>query len=905
MEKWFNKEVKDVENILQTDVEKGLTSDEVTKRREKYGLNQLEAAKKKSLLQRFLDQFKDFSIIVLIIAAIVSGVVGVANGEGITDTIIILIVVLVNAIIGVSQEAKAEKSLEALQKLTDHASKVIRNGEVTVVPAKELVPGDIVVLDTGDYIPADLRIIEAINLKAQEASLTGESLPVEKETAKIENEETGIGDRVNMAFSSSLVTYGRGKGIVVETGMTTEVGKIAGMINSTEKQETPLQTKLNKLGKTLGIAALAICVFIFLIGLIQGKEPIHMFMTAVSLAVAAIPEGLVAVSTIVLAIGVQKMVKKNAIVKRLPAVETLGSATVICSDKTGTLTQNKMTVEKIFWNNAVRDLTNIQENEIDEELNKLVYANMLCNDTKVSNDGTLTGDPTETALVDMAFKLDFDPTIYDRTPRLEEVPFDSDRKLMTTVNKVNDKYIVYTKGGIDELLSRCVAYEINGEIKKDLDVYSNTIKQENEAMAKEALRVLGCAYKEIDHVPNKKEMETIENDLIFIGMVGMIDPPREEAKHAVDKCKTAGIKTVMITGDHKITATAIAKKLGILENENEAITGLELEKMSDEELEKNVRNYSVYARVSPEHKVRIVKAWQKQGEIVAMTGDGVNDSPALKTSDIGCAMGIVGTDVSKEAADVILTDDNFATIVSAVEEGRRIYDNILKVIQFLLSSNVGEIIVLFLATMLTPLFASWFGITDINHLEILLPIHILWINLVTDSLPALALAFDPADKDIMKRKPAKPGKGVFTRGMTWRVIYQGVMIGLLTLAAFMIGLATTTEPINGLTLDASKIEVGQTMAFVTLALSELVHVFNIRNNKKSIFRTSIINNSKLLLAIFASAALMFVILLVEPLRNIFSIPVLPSQNILELVGLVFAPVVIVEIFKLFKINGKD
>jgi len=905
MEKWFNKEIKDVENILQTDVEKGLTSDEVTKRREKYGLNQLEAAKKKSLLQRFLDQFKDFSIIVLIIAAIVSGVVGVANGEGITDTIIILIVVLVNAIIGVSQEAKAEKSLEALQKLTDHASKVIRNGEVTVVPAKELVPGDIVVLDTGDYIPADLRIIEAINLKSQEASLTGESLPVEKETAKIEDPETGIGDRVNMAFSSSLVTYGRGKGIVVETGMTTEVGKIAGMINSTEKQETPLQTKLNKLGKTLGIAALAICAFIFLVGLIQGKEAIHMFMTAVSLAVAAIPEGLVAVSTIVLAIGVQKMVKKNAIVKRLPAVETLGSATVICSDKTGTLTQNKMTVEKIFWNNSLKDLTNIKENEIDEELKKLVYANMLCNDTKVSSDGTLTGDPTETALVDMAFKLDFDPTIYDRTPRLEEVPFDSDRKLMTTVNEVNGKYIVYTKGGIDELLNRCVAYEVNGEIKNDLASYSNTIKQENEGMAKEALRVLGCAYKEIDHVPNKKEMEEIEKDLIFIGMVGMIDPPREEAKHAVDKCKTAGIKTVMITGDHKITATAIAKKLGILENEEEAITGLELEKMSDEELEKNVRNYSVYARVSPEHKVRIVKAWQKQGEIVAMTGDGVNDSPALKTSDIGCAMGIVGTDVSKEAADVILTDDNFATIVSAVEEGRRIYDNILKVIQFLLSSNVGEIIVLFLATMLTPLFASWFGITDVNNLEILLPIHILWINLVTDSLPALALAFDPADKDIMKRKPAKPGKGVFTRGMSWRIIYQGIMIGLLTLAAFMIGLATTTEPINGLTLDASKIEVGQTMAFITLALSELVHVFNIRNNKKSIFRTSIFNNPKLLLAIIASAALMFVILLVEPLRNIFSIPVLPSQNILELVGLVFAPIVIVEIFKLFRINGKD
>ena len=902
---WFNKDIKDVEEQLQTNIEKGLKDEEVKKRRETYGFNMLKAAKKKSLLKRFLDQFKDFSIIILIIAAVVSGIVGISNGEGMTDTIIILIVVIVNAIIGVSQESKAEKSLEALQKLTDHASKVVRNGTVTVVPAKELVPGDIVVLDTGDYIPADLRIIDAVNLKSQESSLTGESVPVEKTVEKIDEKEIGIGDRTNMLFSSSLVTYGRGKGIVVETGMTTEVGKIAGMINATEKQETPLQTKLNKLGKTLGIAALAICVFIFLIGLIQGKEPIHMFMTAVSLAVAAIPEGLVAVSTIVLAIGVQKMVKKNAIVKRLPAVETLGSATVICSDKTGTLTQNKMTVEKIFWNNSVKDLENIQENEIDEELNKLVYANMLCNDTKVSNDGTLTGDPTETALVDMAFKLDFDPTIYDRTPRLEEVPFDSDRKLMTTVNKVNDKYIVYTKGGIDELLNRCVAYEINGEVKNDLEVYSNKIKQENEQMAKEALRVLGCAYKEIDHVPNKQEMEEIEKDLIFIGMVGMIDPPREEAKHAVDKCKTAGIKTVMITGDHKITATAIAKKLGILEDESEAITGLELEKMSDEELEKNVRNYSVYARVSPEHKVRIVKAWQKQGEIVAMTGDGVNDSPALKTSDIGCAMGIVGTDVAKEAADVILTDDNFATIVSAVEEGRRIYDNILKVIQFLLSSNVGEIIVLFLATMLTPLFASWFGITDINHLEILLPIHILWINLVTDSLPALALAFDPADKDIMKRKPAKPGKGVFTKGMTWRVIYQGVMIGLLTLAAFMIGLATTTEPINGLTLDASKIEVGQTMAFITLALSELVHVFNIRNNQKSIFRTSIFNNSKLILAIIASAALMFVILLVEPLRNIFSIPVLPTQNILELLGLVFAPILIVELFKLFKINGKE
>ena len=903
---WFNKTFKEVEKELETDLEKGLSKEKIEERQEKYGFNELQQIAKKSIIQRFLEQFKDFSIIVLIIAAIVSGIVGVLQGEGITDTIIILIVVIVNAIIGVAQESKAEKSLEALQKLSDHASKVIRNENMEVVPSKELVPGDIVVLDTGDYIPADLRIIEAVNLKTQESSLTGESVPVEKTSEIIEEQEIGIGDRKNMLFSSSLVTYGRGKGIVVETGMTTEVGKIAGMINSTEKQETPLQQKLDKLGKTLGIAALVICAVIFILGILQGKEIISMFMTAVSLAVAAIPEGLVAVSTIVLAIGVQKMVKKNAIVKRLPAVETLGSATVICSDKTGTLTQNKMTVERIFWNDATREASNISDDEIDEELTKLVYANMLCNDTKISSDGTLTGDPTETALVDMGFKLNFDPSIYDRMERVEEIPFDSDRKLMTTVNKVGDKYVVYTKGGIDEILKRCTSYEIGGQISEELESYINKIRQENEKMAQNALRVLGCAYKEIDHIPTKEEMKTIENDLIFIGMVGMIDPPREEAKLAVEKCKTAGIKTVMITGDHKITATAIAKKLGILENDDEAITGLELEQMTDEELEKNVRHYSVYARVSPEHKVRIVKAWQKNGEVVAMTGDGVNDSPALKKADIGCAMGIVGTDVAKEAADVILTDDNFATVVSAVEEGRKIYDNILKVIQFLLSSNIGEVVVLFFATLLTPLFSKWFGITDINGLEILLPIHILWINLVTDSLPALALAFDPANSDIMQRKPIKPGKGIFTKGMTWRVVYQGIMIGGLTLAAFMIGLATTKEPIGTLTLDQSKIEVGQTMAFVTLALSELVHVFNVRDNKKSIFRTGIFNNMKLIGAIIISALLMFVILLIPGLREIFSIPVLPTENIIELVCLVLAPIVIVEIFKLLKINvSKD
>ena len=903
-ENWFNKSIEQTEKELETSIENGLNKEQVEKAREKYGLNELKAKKKKSLIIKFLEQFKDFMIIILIIAAIISGAVGIAQGEGITDTIIILIVVIVNAIIGVAQENKAEKSLEALQKLSSHEAKVIRNGKLEVVQSKKLVPGDLVVLETGDYVPADIRLVEESNLKVQESSLTGESLPVEKNISTIEEEKVGIGDRENMLFSSSLVTYGRGKGIVVETGMNTEVGKIAGIINETIDSQTPLQEKLDKLGKTLGIAAVVICLVIFIIGIAIGKDALEMFMTAVSLAVAAIPEGLAAVSTIVLAIGVQRMVKKNAIVKKLPAVETLGSATVICSDKTGTLTQNKMTVQKVFYDDILQNVENAKVNNNNEELEKLVYISMLCNDTKVASDNTLTGDPTETALVDMGFELDFRPAIYEEYPRVEEIPFDSDRKLMTTVHKIENKYIVYTKGGIDELLSRCNSYILDGKVKNNLEEYKETIDRNNETMAQEALRVLAMAYKEIDHIPTKEEMKNIENELIFVGMVGMIDPPREEAKKAVEKCKTAGIKTVMITGDHKITAIAIARKLGILENDEEAITGAELEEMSQEELEQNVRKYSVYARVSPEHKLRIVKAWQKNGEIVAMTGDGVNDAPALKTADIGCSMGMVGTDVAKEASDVILTDDNFATVVSAVEEGRRIYDNILKAIQYLLSSNVGEIIVLFIAILITPWLSSKFGI-DVNLIVPLLPIHILWINLVTDSLPALALSVDPAEEDIMERKPLKSGKGIFTKGMTWRVIYQGVMIGLLTLAAFIIGLATPEAElpkIEGLTVQEIKVEVGQTMAFTVLALSELVHVFNVRNNKKSLFKTKALSNKYLLLAIAVSAALMLVILFVPFLREVFSIPVLPTANIIETIALVFAPLVIVEIFKLLKIN---
>ena len=610
-ENWYNQIVEDVEKKLETNCKTGLTSEQVNQKREKYGYNELKETKKKSLLVKFFEQFKDFMIIVLIVAAIVSGVVGVIEGEGFTDSIIILLVVIVNAIIGVAQENKAEKSLEALQKLSSHVAKVVRNGKEEVLPSRDLVPGDLVILETGDYIPADLRIVEEANLKVQEASLTGESVPVEKSTAVIENKQVGIGDRSNMLFSSSLVTYGRGKGIVVETGMNTEVGRIAEMITETVQNETPLQIKLNKLGKTLGIVALLICVAIFIIGLIIGKAPLDMFMTAVSLAVAAIPEGLAAVSTIVLSIGVQRMVKKHAIVKKLPAVETLGCATVICSDKTGTLTQNKMTVQKVFWNNELKAIEDITQK--DNEFNELVNVCTLCNDTKIGKDDELIGDPTETALTSMAIKLEYNLSELFEKTRVQEIPFDSEKKLMTTVNKVGDKYFVYTKGVIDELLARCKGYIINGEIKEDLNDYKEIIDKYNAELASNALRVLAMAYKEIDHAPSKEEMANMENDLIFIGMVGMIDPPRVEVKDAVKKCKSAGIKTVMITGDHKATAVAIAKSLGILENDDEAVLGSDVENMSDEELTKNIRKYSVYARVSPEHKVRIVKAWQANG----------------------------------------------------------------------------------------------------------------------------------------------------------------------------------------------------------------------------------------------------------------------------------------------------
>ena len=903
-EDWYNKTSEYITKKLETNIVLGLTEQDIQKRREKYGLNEIKEEKKTPLLIKFLEQFKDFMIIVLILAAIVSGVVGYAKGEGITDSIIIMIVVIVNAIIGVAQENKAEKSLEALKKMSAYSAKVVRDGKILVIPSRELVPGDIVLLETGDYVPADIRLIEAINLKAQEASLTGESVPSDKCEKVLTDTDVGIGDRNNMVFSSSLITYGRGKGIVVETGMNTEVGKIAGILNSTEKSDTPLQQKLNKLGKTLGIASIAICAVIFAIGMLQGKQALDMFMTAVSLAVAVIPEGLAAVSTIVLAIGVQRMVKKHAIVKKLPAVETLGSASVICSDKTGTLTKNQMTVKKLFFNGKIFNIEEINTNDSNPELERLVNISMLCNDSKVGSNNKITGDPTETALIDMGFQLDFTPAVFDQMPRVYEIPFDSERKLMTTVHKISDNsFVVYTKGGVDELLEKCDKYQANGKME-NIENFRNDVKIANEKLAQQALRVLAMAYKEMDHMPTDSEKEELEKKLTYIGMVGMIDPPRDEAKVAVEKCKHAVIKTVMITGDHKATAVAIAKELGILEDGQEAITGLELSKMTDSELIERVENIRVYARVAPEHKVRIVKAWQANGQVVAMTGDGVNDAPALKTADIGCAMGIVGTDVAKEAADVILTDDNFSTVVSAVEEGRRIYDNILKAIQFLLSSNVGEVVVLFLSIILAPLLANKFGIA-INLIEPLLPIHILWINLVTDSLPALALAFDPANSDVMNRKPIDGKKGIFTKGMTWIIAYQGIMIGLLSLAAFVIGISTKNVPeVNGLTPEQVRVEIGQTMAFIVLAFSELIHVFNVRNNKESLFKTGIGGNKKLIGAIGLSSLLMIVILAIPALREVFSIPILPAQNIIETIILIIAPVIIVEIFKVLKINGE-
>ncbi len=778
-------------------------------------------------------------IIILIISSIVSVIVSNMQGENdYIDSIIIIAIVILNAIMGLVQEAKAEKSIESLKKMTPQISKVLRSSKVQEVDANELVPGDIIILEAGNYVPADCRLIESFNLKIEESSLTGETEPVEKITNKLKQSNVPIGDMKNMAFMATVVVNGHAKAVVTETGMNTKVGKIANMIIEDEAPETPIQRKLAQVGKVLGTTCLVICGVIFIIGLLKNIEPVEMFMTSVGLAVAAIPEGLPAIVTIVLSIGVTKMAKKNSIIRKLPAVETLGSSSVICSDKTGTLTQNKMEVVEI--------------NSKNKELTSMLAC--MCTDCDVNykeNKPQIQGEATEVAIVQNAFKLGFlKDDLYNKFPRVSEIPFDSTRKMMTTIHKINGKYLAITKGAPDVLIKKCT--HINQETSIDnfrqsdlSNSQTQTIQNENLKMAQKALRVLGVAYKYLENLPAKLDQEVIENNMTFVGLIGMIDPPRPGVKEAINTCRKAGIKTVMITGDHIATAKSIAKELNILKNGEKAITGQELDQMTDETLKDEIKNASVFARVSPEHKVRIVKAWQKTGAVVAMTGDGVNDSPALKNADIGIAMGKTGTDVAKNASDMILADDNFITIVEAVKQGRNIYDNIKKAIHFLLATNIGEIVTIFMGLVL-------------GFKSPLLAIQLLWVNLVTDSLPAIALGLEPAEKDIMNRKPVNSRKGLFADGLWSKIITEGILIGALTLVAFSIG-----NKWYGL-------EVGRTMAFVAIGVLELVHSFNIKSDK-SIFKVGILENKFLLGSFILGVFVQTIVVIIPMLANIFKL----------------------------------
>lgn len=880
MKKYYSEQIDKILEEFNVSPSQGLSSKEVEERRGKYGENRLVAKKKKPFLKMFFEEFKSFMIVILLIAAIVSGLIGIINGEGLLDTYIILGILILNALIGAIQEKKAESSLEALQRMSSPHSKVLRNGSIKEIVTTELVPGDIVILETGDIIPADLRLIETINLKVQESSMTGESLPVEKQIQPILSDNVPLGDRNNMAFTTGMVTYGRGFGLVVGTAMNTEVGKIASMLQNTEKTKTPMEKSLDKLGKTIGIAVIIICALIFTVGILYGNPILTVFMVAVSLAVAAIPEGLPAVSTIVLSVGVQRMVKRNAIIRTLPSVETLGCATVICSDKTGTLTQNKMTVQAAFTLDSESKFDN-NKILLEESEKKLLDIAVICSDAHLSkeeNSQETTGDPTETSLISIGLRYGINKNLEElRNKRVFEIPFDSKRKRMTTVNSLPEGISrVNVKGGLDEILSISTYILEGGEIRKITQDDKGKITQANLRMANNALRVLAVAYKDIESFESSNS-DKLEKDLIFVGIIGMIDPARPEAKKAVAKCIQAGITPIMITGDHKLTAIAIAKEVGIYKEGDIAITGSELEKYTDQELHNKVKHISVYARVAPEHKVRIVKAWQAHNEIVSMTGDGVNDAPALKQADIGVAMGIVGTEVAKDASDMILTDDNFATIVVSIEEGRRIYDNILKAVQFLISCNIGEIVLLLIASIF-----NW-GIP-------LIAIQILWVNLVTDSLPALALSVDPAKKNIMKRKPRDSKQGFITKGLLWRVMYQGIMVGLLTLVAYKIGYAEAGNPL------------GRTMAFITIVFAQLIHVSNVHSDKKSLFTFNPLHNKPLILAILVSASLMLVVVFVPSFANAFKLVPLDAKHWIITLGLSLCTIIIVEIFKLLKIN---
>ena len=833
---------------LKTNEKLGLREDEVIKRQEKYGKNRLKDKQKESIFMKFIKQFNDFMIIILIIASIVSAVISYIQGENdYIDSIIIIAIVILNAIMGVVQEAKAEKSIEALKEMTPTKAKVIRNGQTSEINAEELVPGDIVILEAGNYVPADCRIIESFNLKIEESSLTGETEPILKDENKIIKEKTSLGDMVNMAFMTGIVVNGHAKVVITETGMNTKVGQIANMMINDESPETPIQKKLNQVGKILGLVCLFICLIIFIIGIVKKIEPMEMFMTSVGLAVAAIPEGLPAIVTIVLSIGVTKMAKKNSIIRKLPAVETLGSSNVICSDKTGTLTQNKMKVVEIKSENP--DLT--------------IELGTMCTDCEITyKDGKVEvqGEPTEVAIVNKSIENGKNKKdLYNIMPRVSEIPFDSNRKMMTTIHKIGNRYRVITKGAPDILVNKCIKID------------KNKVQNDNLNMANKALRVIAVAYKDIDNFPSKIDSDIIENNLTFVGLIGMIDPPREGVKEAVKTCKKAGIKTVMITGDHILTAKAIAKELNILGTNDKAITGQELDNIPQNELEKNIEKYSVFARVTPEHKVRIVKAWQKTGAVVAMTGDGVNDSPALKNADIGIAMGKNGTDVAKNASDMILTDDNFVTIVEAVKQGRNIYDNIKKAIHFLIATNIGEIVTIFMGLIL-------------GFKSPLLAIQLLWVNLVTDSLPAIALGLEPSEKGIMNRKPIDSKKGIFADGLWGKIVTEGIMIGMLTLIAFSIG-----NKYYGL-------EVARTMAFISIGLLELIHSFNIKS-EKSIFKTNIFENKFLIGSFLLGIVVQLIVAVIPQLAEIFKlVPLNQTQWIITL-AISILPIPIMELQK--------
>jgi len=859
---WYTKELNQIFNELNAR-QGGLTEDEASKRLEKYGANNLKEKKKESLFIKFIKQFNDFMIIVLIIAAIISAIVAKTNGSGdYIDSIIIIAIVIFNAIMGLIQEEKAEKSLEALKKMSAPNAKVRRNGKIQEIEASQVVPGDVVILEAGNYVPADCRLIDSYNLQIEESSLTGETLPTSKQADVILNANTAIGDLKNMAFATTIVVNGHAEAVVVETGMNTKVGQIAGMIIENESPETPLQKKLGEVGKTLAITCMIICGLIFLIGIWKQIPITEMFMTSVGLAVAAIPEGLPAIVTIMLSIGVTKMAKKNSIIRKLPAVETLGCSSVICSDKTGTLTQNKMTVTQI--RNAVGIVKN-------DDRRFILELGTMCTDTIESQE--VIGEATEVAITNAAVEMNLRKRdLYDQMQRINEISFDSKRKMMTTIHKIGSKYRIITKGAPDVLIKRCSQYYQSGRIEP---IFSkrDALQEQNQMMAEDALRVIAIAYKDVEKLPREINSETIENELTFVGLIGMIDPPREGVKEAVKTCRKAGIKTVMITGDHLQTAKAIAKELGILRKGDLAINGETLEKMSQQELERDIMRYSVFARVSPEHKVRIVKAFQSIGAVVAMTGDGVNDAPALKNADIGIAMGKAGTDVAKNASDMVLTDDNFVTIVEAVKQGRNIYDNIKKAVHFLLATNIGEIVAIFVGLLL--------GIKSP-----LLAIQLLWVNLVTDSLPAIALGLEKAENNIMNRLPRNPRKSLFADGLWGKITTEGVMIGMLTLVAFSIG--------NNL----YSIEVGRTMAFLSLGILELVHSFNIKG-EESIFKTGLFENRYLVGAFVLGTLLQVVVVVISPLAQIFDVVPLNSVQWLMTVIISILPVVIVELQKKF------